>query len=72
MNEVRILASLEHPNIIAYKDAFFEESTMTLCIVMEYADGGDLLSKINKLKKEGKFMPENEIWKVFCHMTIGL
>lgn len=47
LNEVRILASLSHPNIIAYKDAFFEESSYTLCIVMEYANGGDLQSKIN-------------------------
>ena len=25
LNEVRILASFEHPNIIAYKEAFFDE-----------------------------------------------
>lgn len=47
LNEVRILASIEDPNIAGYKEAFFEESTSTLCIVMEYADGGDLQSKIN-------------------------
>jgi len=47
LNEVRILASIEHENIAGYKEAFFEESTSTLCIVMEYADGGDLQSKIN-------------------------
>lgn len=47
LNEVRILASIEHDNIAAYKEAFLEESTSTLCIVMEYADGGDLQSKIN-------------------------
>jgi NIMA (never in mitosis gene a)-related kinase len=51
LNEVRILASIDHPNIISYKEAFFEEATQTLCIVMEYADGGDLQSKINQLKK---------------------
>lgn len=42
LNEVRILASIEHENIIGYKEAFFEEQTNTLCIVMEFADGGDL------------------------------
>jgi len=31
-----------HPNVIAYKEAFFDESSSTLCIVMEFADGGDL------------------------------
>ena len=27
LNEVRILASVNHPNIAGYKEAFFEEST---------------------------------------------
>ena len=42
LNEVRILASIEHPNIVGFKDAFFEESSYSLCIIMEMADGGDL------------------------------
>ena len=42
LNEVRILASIRNPNVCAYKEAFFEESTNTLCIVMEYCDNGDL------------------------------
>ena len=48
LNEVRILASITHPNIIGYKEAFFEEDTKTLDIVMEYADDGDLENKIQK------------------------
>jgi len=43
VNEIRILASINHPNVIAYKEAFFENSTNSLCIVMEQADNGDLL-----------------------------
>lgn len=42
LNEVRILASIRHPNIAGYKEAFFEADTNQLCIVMEYCDGGDL------------------------------
>lgn len=33
-------------NVIAYKDTFFDEPSSTLCIVMEFADSGDLYSKI--------------------------
>ncbi len=51
LNEVRILASIQHPNIIAYKEAFFEDSTSSLCIIMEYADRGDILKLINNHKK---------------------
>jgi NIMA (never in mitosis gene a)-related kinase 1/4/5 len=72
LNEVRILASIEHENIAGYKEAFFEESTSTLCIVMEFADGGDLQTKINQLKKDGKFMKEEDIWNIFYQMVIGL
>lgn len=43
LNEVRILASISHPNVIGYKEAFFEDTTNCLCIVMENADGGDML-----------------------------
>ncbi|TNV84563.1 hypothetical protein FGO68_gene913 [Halteria grandinella] len=72
LNEVRILASIEHPNIVGYKEAFFEESTQTLCIVMEFADGGDLQTKINQMKKEGKHIKEQEIWSIFYQMVVGL
>lgn len=39
---------------------------------MEFADGGDLQSKINHLKREYKHMKEEEIWGIFYHMVVGL
>lgn len=42
LNEVRILASITNPNIISYKEAFIDEDSHALCIIMEYADDGDL------------------------------
>ena len=58
LNEVRILASVNHPNVIGYKEAFFEEGTNCLCVVMENADGGDLLMMINNHKKSGRQFTE--------------
>ena len=72
INEVRILASLDHENVAGYKEAFFEETSQTLCIVMEYADGGDLQSKINTAKKTMRFFEEGEIWSIFYQMVSGL
>lgn len=72
VNEVRILASINHPNIIGYKEAFFEEATSSLCIVMEYADGGDLLQKIATHKKKGTNFTEKEVWSYFIQMVRGL
>ena len=42
LNEVRILASLNDEFIVGYKEAFFEDETKTLCLVMEFAAGGNL------------------------------
>ena len=50
VNEVRILASVNHPNVIGYKEAFWDDSQNTLNIVMEFADDGDLQTKISKIK----------------------
>ena len=66
LNEVRILASIQHPNVISYKESFFEDKESCLCIVMEYADGGDLLAKINSIKggKQPR-LPESMVWSIF-------
>ena len=72
VNEVRILASVTHPNIIAYKEAFIEESENTLCIVMELAEHGDLLKKITQNKTTRKYFPESEIWDALIQITRGL
>ena len=72
INEVRILASINHPNVAGYKEAFYEEATSSLCIVMEFANGGDLQSKINQLKKTTKYMKENDVWSIFYQMVNGL
>lgn len=72
LNEVRILASINHPNIIGYKEAFFEDTTNCLCVVMENADGGDLLQKINSHKKTGSRFSEKQIWHYFIQIVRGL
>ena len=41
LNEVRILASIQHENIIGYKESFVDQAKY-LCIVMDYASDGDL------------------------------
>ncbi len=62
LNEIRILASVQHPNIIGYKEAFFEDATSCLCIILEYADGGDLLNLITKHKNKRTNFTEKELW----------
>ena len=72
LNEVRILASIQHPNIIGYKEAFIEEATQSLCIIMEFADGGDLLQTISGHRKKGTLFTEKEIWQYYIQLVRGL
>ena len=72
VNEVRILASVNHPNVIGYKEAFWDDSQNTLNIVMEFADDGDLQTKISKMRKEGGMFQENLIWSYSIQMIEGL
>lgn len=71
LNEVRILASISSPFIIGYKEAFFDDNSMTLCIVMELA-AGDIYNKIQSHTKKRTYFPEAEIWSAFVQMTKGL
>lgn len=48
--------------MIAYKDAFFDEASSTLCIVMEFAEGGDLAEKIIAHQKNATEFSEGEVW----------
>lgn len=48
LNEVRILASLNQRYVIGYKEAFIEEESNTLCIIMEYAENGDIHQQVEK------------------------
>ena len=72
LNEIRLLASVNHVNIIAYKESFYEESTNTLNLILEYADGGDLQSKITAHKNVKKYFNEKTIWSIFIQMVYGL
>ena len=72
LNEIRILASLNHKNIIGYKEAFFDEVSQTLNIIMEYADDGDLASKIKYNLKNGLIFHEKIIWNYLIQILEGI
>ena len=72
LNEVRILASLRDPNVISYKEAFFEEDSKALCLVMEFADSGDLLQRIQRCRSRSVRLNESFIWSILIQLTQGL
>jgi len=64
LREAKILEVLNHPNIIRFKEVYKTKAGQ-LCIVMDYADGGDLGDKIKAGKASGKLYPEQEILNWF-------
>ena len=71
-NEVRLLASLNHKNVIGYREAFYDQKSKTLNIVMEYADDGDLSTKIKQAIKKQIFFEESKIWSTLIQILEGL
>ena len=71
LNEVRLLASINNPYIVGFKEVFFEDNT-TLCVVMEYVGGGDLHHGILKHTKANTVFKEKSIWRYAIQMILGL
>ena len=64
LNEIRILAGIQHPWIIGYKDSFYEEEEKIMNIVMEYCEKGDLWKKIQKKKEQATRFLEDDLWEI--------
>lgn len=70
VNEVRILASVQHQMVIRYFDAFIEQDK--LYIVTELARGGDIGAKIKRHSARKELMSEEMIWGFFIQICQGL
>jgi len=46
------MKSLRHQYVIAYRESFLDKNK-NICIVMEYAEGGDLESRVSAQRKLG-------------------
>jgi len=68
----RFLASLRHPNIVNFMEAFVGEASMDVYIVMEYADGGDVQEKVKACLRSRERLDENLIWSYFIQMLEGI
>lgn len=68
--EVDMMKTMQHPNIVAFKESFFSEGKRHLCIVMTYCDGGDLEQRLKRANR--KLLKEDLIMHWFVQMALGL
>ncbi|KAF7287337.1 serine/threonine-protein kinase Nek8-like [Rhynchophorus ferrugineus] len=67
-NEVAILKSLNHPNVIEYHDSYVKGDTFY--IMMEYAEHGNLQEFIAKRRLE--YLSPQAVMNFFCQILMGL
>ena len=70
LKEVRLLESLDHPNIIKYLDSFIEDNQ--LYIAIEWAEKGDLKKLIKRAIAEELFFEERKIWEYLYQIACAL
>ena len=56
LKEAQILQIFNHPNIVRFRESY-KTKKGHLCIVMDFADGGDLAKLITN--QRGRYFPES-------------
>ena len=63
---------LDHPNIIRAHEVYKTKSGK-LCIVMDYADGGDLSAMIKKREANNmEYFSEEDVFNILCQICLAL
>ena len=72
--EVEILKTCHHPNIILLKDVFKQKSgnEVTLNIITEYCDDGDLENKVKEQKNNKKHFEETQLIMWLMQICLAL
>nr|CEL65187.1 TPA: Protein kinase domain containing protein, related [Neospora caninum Liverpool] len=70
-NEAKVLSTLKpHPFIVRYHQSYIYEDH--LCIIMDFAAGGDIAARIKEQKKTGQRFDENLIKRWIAQASLGL
>jgi NIMA (never in mitosis gene a)-related kinase len=70
INEVKVLSQLKHPYIVSYHQSFIDGGT--LCILMDYAENGDLSNLIVNTRRCGHQLPEQQILRWLTQIALAI
>lgn len=77
LREAKILEVLNHPNIVRFREVY-KTKKGKLCIVMDFADGGDLQSRIKEKHKKRQqtgvleYFSEEQVLSWFTQICLAL
>jgi NIMA (never in mitosis gene a)-related kinase len=69
-NEISILRSLQHTNIVSFYDSFVHQDEIVL--VMQYCAGGDLADLIAQKRSSGDRIPDAHVRSMLCQLASAL
>lgn len=72
VTEVNLLRELNHPMIVKYHERIHDAPSKTIHIIMEFCEGGDLMSLIQNCKERHHRIPEDNIWNIFSQLVMAL
>lgn len=72
LSEVRLLASVHHPHVLAFRETFVDHGSGEFCLVTDFAEGGDLLGLIKHHANMGVPIKESFIWSIVHQLSEAL
>lgn len=72
MKEIKILKLVRHPNIVQFRDCCQDMAAMSMTIMMEYCDGGDLAQKLAQHQAGNARMSEDLIASILIQLLMAL
>ncbi|GIL57802.1 hypothetical protein Vafri_13045 [Volvox africanus] len=71
LREAQLLDSLDHPNIIRYRESFVDKEG-ALCIVTSFCEEGDLFTRIRKKVAQKEYFTEDEVMNMFVQIASAI
>lgn len=71
-NEVALLATLQHPNVIGYLGAFVDKRSSMMNIVLEYADDGTLADRIKQCALSKRKLEPSLVQRWFAQLALAI
>ena len=71
-NDMKLLKSLDHPNVLLLIDSYISDDHKTLNIITEYADCGDLQKKYDENREKKEYFEEGTLLDWLMQISLAL